>query len=260
MSKNVNMAIILAAGQGSRLRPLTESIPKSLIPIGGITILEHLLQTLCSLGIDYVVLVVGYLGESIRREIGSSYQGMQIHYLENSFYESNETMMSLWYAREFFYSDLLLIEGDTIIEPLIMHDLVNCPHKNAMVVTCLEPSYKCGTLISIGDKGLVDRMYVSDDKKRDNSYDYIYRTVNVYKLASEFLREQLKPRLKLYLNLGLTKDCYQVLLRDFIAEGAVHFAPVLISQNRCIEIDTARDLDKANRMFAARPELCASRH
>lgn len=76
MSQDINMAIVLAAGQGSRLSPLTESIPKSLIRIGGITILEHLLQTFSCLGIENVVLVVGYLGDSIRREIGSTYHGM----------------------------------------------------------------------------------------------------------------------------------------------------------------------------------------
>ncbi len=258
-SKNIKMAIVLAAGQGSRLRPLTESMPKSLIPIGGITVLEHLLQALCSLGIDYVVLVVGYLGKSIRREIGSNYQGMQIHYVENSLYENSETMMSLWCAREFFYSDLLLVEGNIIIEPVIVHDLIACSHKNAMVVTMREPAYQSGTLVSIGDKGLVDRMLVSRDEQKDIDLNYMYRTVNVYKLASDFLHEQLKPRLKLYLNLGLTKDYYQILIRDFVAEGTVHFAPVFIGQHQCITIDTPEDLDRANRMFAASSEFCTSK-
>jgi len=216
-SQDINMAIVLAAGQGSRLSPLTESAPKSLIRVGGITILEHLLQTFSCLGIEYVVLVVGYLGDSIRREIGSTYHGMQIHYVENSLYQFAETIMSLWCAREFFYSDLLLVEGDIIIEPVIAHDLLACSYKNAMAVTRREPAYQSGTLVSIGDKGLVDRMLVSRDEQKNTDLDYMYRTVNVYKLASDFLHEQLKPRLKLYLNRGLTKDYYQILIRDFIA-------------------------------------------
>lgn len=260
MSHDINMAIVLAAGQGRRLSSLSESIAKSLIRIGGITILEHLLQTFSCQGIENVVLVVGYLGGAIRREIGSSYHGMQIHYVENFLYQSYETMMSLWSAREFFYSDLLLVEGDIIIEPVIAHDLIACSHKNAMAVTrCDLDDQRGGTLVSIGDNGLVDRMLLSRNEQKDTDLDYSYRTVNVYKLASDFLHEQLKPRLKLYLNLGLTKDYYQILVRDFIAEGTVQFAPVFIGQHQYITIDTPEAVDRANQMFAAKSELCASK-
>lgn len=165
-------------------------------------------------------------------------------------------MMSLWCAREFFYSDLLLIEGDIIIEPVIAHDLIACSHKNVMAAAGLEPAYRSGNLISIGDKGLVDRMLVGRDEKKDLDLNYMHRALNIYKLSSEFLHNQLKPRLKLYLNLGLTKDYYQILIRDFIAEGTAHFAPVLTGQHQCITIDTAENLDSANKILVSRSELC----
>ena len=64
-------AVIFAAGLGTRLRPLTDSIPKPLIDVGGKPILRHTLEALPS-AVDDVIVVTGYMGEMIRKELGSS--------------------------------------------------------------------------------------------------------------------------------------------------------------------------------------------
>ena len=178
MSQDINMAIVLAAGRGSGLSPLTESVPKSLIRIGGITILERLLWSFSCLGIEYVVLVVGYLGDMIRRGIGSTYHGMQIHYVENSLYQSSETMMSLWCGREFFYSQLLLVEGNIIIEPVIVHGLIKeLPEKARVVLNLyLLEGYKHSEIGEILD--------ISESTSKSQ-----------YQRAKRLLKEKLKQRI-----------------------------------------------------------------
>ena len=66
-------AIILAAGMGTRLRPITMSLPKCLVPVNSKPILEHQLDALLLAGIREVVLVVGHLGKSLSDNYGTSY-------------------------------------------------------------------------------------------------------------------------------------------------------------------------------------------
>lgn len=71
---------ILAGGLATRLRPITEKIPKSLVPVAGKPFLTHQLQYLYSQGIRHVVLCVGYLGEMIQRDYGNEAFGIKLDY------------------------------------------------------------------------------------------------------------------------------------------------------------------------------------
>jgi len=72
---------ILAGGYGTRLRPVTEKIPKSLIPIAGKPFLAHQLELLRSRGLHHIVLCVGYLGEMIQHDFGDGSRfGVQLDY------------------------------------------------------------------------------------------------------------------------------------------------------------------------------------
>lgn len=74
-------AIILAAGKGTRLRPLTDTIPKPLLPLLGKPILEHIIESLPD-AISELIIVVGYRGEQIRTHFGNSFKGRKVSYLE----------------------------------------------------------------------------------------------------------------------------------------------------------------------------------
>ena len=72
---------ILAGGLATRLRPITEKIPKSLVPVAGRPFLAHQLELLHARGIRRAVLCVGYLGEMIQREFGAEYSGVKLDYV-----------------------------------------------------------------------------------------------------------------------------------------------------------------------------------
>lgn len=73
-------AVILAAGKGTRLRPLTETTPKPLIDVGGKPILQHVLDALPA-NINEITIVIGYLGKQIEERIGSTYHGVPVRYV-----------------------------------------------------------------------------------------------------------------------------------------------------------------------------------
>ena len=75
-------AIILAAGEGSRLRPLTKAVPKALLPVGGGPIIEKIIELLIGSGLQEFVVVIGHLGEKIKYYLGDgSSRGIKINYL-----------------------------------------------------------------------------------------------------------------------------------------------------------------------------------
>ncbi len=76
-------AVIVAAGMGTRLRPMTETLPKGLIEIGGKTLLEHSLKALKDNGIKEIIIVIGFLGDMIKQKLSNEFDGVKITYVEN---------------------------------------------------------------------------------------------------------------------------------------------------------------------------------
>lgn len=109
-------AIIVAAGQASRLMPITNDKPKCLLEIGGKTIMERQLEVLRQCGIDDIVVVKGYKREMI------NYPG--VRYYENTDYENNNILSSLFYAQSEMDDDFVFSYSDIIVEPSILEKLL----------------------------------------------------------------------------------------------------------------------------------------
>src|SRR5437773_75343 len=91
-------AILLAAGVGKRLWPVTQHHPKCLIELGGRTLLLRYLEALAGVGIKQAVVVVGYKQDMIRAAVGTGGCGVEVRYLVNEQYQRG-SMTSLWLAR-----------------------------------------------------------------------------------------------------------------------------------------------------------------
>ena len=106
----VKRAIIMAAGEGQRMRPLTLTTPKPLISVNGVRMIESVINALHSNGITEIYIVVGYLKEqfaSLETEFG-------VNLIENPLYDSCNNISSLYVAREYL-SDCIILDGDQII-------------------------------------------------------------------------------------------------------------------------------------------------
>lgn len=85
LTPKINQAVILAGGEGIKLRPLTYEVPKALIPVAGKPILEHVIELLRDAEIRTIVLAVGHLGHKIKEHFGNGSKfGIEIHYSQES--------------------------------------------------------------------------------------------------------------------------------------------------------------------------------
>jgi choline kinase len=111
------IGMVLAAGAGRRLRPDTDGIPKTLLPVTGeTTILDIGLRNLAAVGLTDVVVVVGYASEVVARRAADleKSHGVRLDLVHNDRAEEWNNAYSLWLAREYFRSGVLLINGDTV--------------------------------------------------------------------------------------------------------------------------------------------------
>jgi choline kinase len=109
--------LVLAAGPGRRLHPLTDALPKTLLPLGdGLTILDLALANLRSVGLEEVVVVTGFAAERVEErapELERSH-GVRLELVFNERAEEWNNAYSLWLAREAFADGILLVNGDTV--------------------------------------------------------------------------------------------------------------------------------------------------
>lgn len=117
-------AIIIGAGRGSRLRHLTDEIPKTLVPILGRPMLDSILEALAAGGFQRkdVIFICGYRSEVIRER----YPDLQ--YVENRGWESNNILASLLCAREHLAGGFVSTYADIVYRPAIVADLMKSPH------------------------------------------------------------------------------------------------------------------------------------
>ena len=113
----VDLAVILAAGKGTRLYPLSKDIPKCLLPLNGETILDYQLAALQENGINQVVIVTGYLEEQLRNAASG-----KAKFVHNPEFASTNNLYSLWQARhEFRGKSFVCLHADLLFHPRILH-------------------------------------------------------------------------------------------------------------------------------------------
>jgi choline kinase len=125
--------LVLAAGMGKRLAPLTDERPKGLIELGGRSLLARLLDGLQAAGVRETVLVVGYRQDMIRAALGAAHRGMSLRYVVNPQFEKGPRL-SLWAGRAAFgRDDVVLADGDVLFAPPLLERVVRADAPNVFL-------------------------------------------------------------------------------------------------------------------------------
>ncbi len=139
---NAVKAIILSAGQGRRLLPLTENLPKCLLPVADKPVLAWQIDALSAAGVDEIIIVAGFQISRIEALLQARYaEQTSIRIVFNPFYEVADNLASCWLVREAMDSDFLLLNGDTVIEPALVAQVLNSPTAPITLSVDFKTSY-----------------------------------------------------------------------------------------------------------------------
>lgn len=151
-------AIILAAGKGTRLDGAAVK-PKCLVDVGGSTLLHRQIDTLRSLSVREIVVVVGFGADSIREECDD-----EISFVENNVFAETSSLYSLWLAREHLSDGFVVLNSDVLFHPQMLADLLECDHGDALLISDSDPN-------PLGDEEMKikmrDRFVVDISKQMD---------------------------------------------------------------------------------------------
>ncbi|MCX6650466.1 MAG: sugar phosphate nucleotidyltransferase [Methanomassiliicoccales archaeon] len=179
-------AVILAAGEGTRLRPFTVSRPKVMIPIGNRPILEYVVRALAANGITEIILVVGYMKERIMSFFGNgSNFGVKISYAIQE--KQLGTAHAALTVRDQIKDEFILVAGDNIIDAQVIADLLRHKGGFSMLVTDSETPSKYGVvqtrdgrvvdIIEKPDKGVGNIINTGIYRFPPEIFDYLERGV-----------------------------------------------------------------------------------
>jgi choline kinase len=238
----VTTAVLLAAGTGSRLQPLTDNAPKCLTEVNGIPILERQVRCLCQSGFKRLVVVVGYMEHRIREFLNSWSDDLQIDYVVSPHYRTTNNIYSLWLARKMVDESFLLLESDLLFQAAMLKPLLQ---PNRIAVSKLLP-WMNGTMVTLNDRQQLDA-FLLDTVNRDEANHF--KTVNLYSFSRNTW-QLVWERLDRHISEGKVKGYYETVLAEIVAEGNLTFDPVFFDANRWYEIDTIEDLIVAEKMFS----------
>jgi histidinol-phosphate/aromatic aminotransferase/cobyric acid decarboxylase-like protein/choline kinase len=251
-------AIILAAGAGRRLRPLTDRLPKTLVEVNGTPILENALRNLAAVGIHDAVVATGAHRDAITRRYGDQFAGVRIHYVHNPLFADTNNIVSLALALPAVAGDVLLLEGDVFFESALLRRLLN---QTAGCVAAVDEYRRgmSGTAVTVDDPdrfrqtgfATVERVVLGRDQGGGFDRRSAFKTVNLYRFGADFIRSHLRPHLSAYLSAGASDQYYELALAAVALAGRRELTAVHVGDLAWGEIDDAADLEEANYRFAS---------
>jgi L-glutamine-phosphate cytidylyltransferase len=134
-------AIILSAGQGKRLLPLTANRPKCAVPVFGQAMVEWQIDELLHCGIEDITIVLGYGAEQVETLLAERYGEGTIQTLFNPFYSVADNLGTCWVARNLMDGDFVLINGDTLFQAPVLKKLLASPAQPITVTTDRKGHY-----------------------------------------------------------------------------------------------------------------------
>jgi choline kinase len=252
-------AIVLSAGQGKRLLPLTAEIPKCLLAVDGErTLLEFQLATLARCGFERVTVVSGFGVDRVERFLASSpVGGLDVELLFNPFFSLSDNLATCWVAREQMDQDFLLVNGDTLFEPGVLQRLLGSPAAPITVTIDHKPSYDDDDMkVSLDDDGrlLAIGKTLKPELVHGESIGLLYfRGAGVQRFREAVERTMRRPE--------ALRAWYLSVVNALAAEGGVESASI-----RGLwwgEIDSPEDLEQVRASLrsqtAAPPRAVAAR-
>jgi choline kinase len=243
-NERVTTALLLAAGTGSRLYPLTQNAPKCLTMVNGRSILQRLIFSLNLHGFNRLVVMIGYMEKHIRNFLGNRVGSVKIDYIFSPLYDTTNNIYSLWMARKAINESFLLLESDLVFDTSLLETML-APDRIA--VAKMQP-WMNGTCVTIDKYNRVKAFLAGGVE----SFGEIkYKTVNIYSISLTSWRQIVK-QLDKHISDGKVQNYYETVFAEMISDGTLSFDSVSFDSKPWYEIDTIEDLAKAEQLLSDR--------
>lgn len=232
-------ALILASGTGSRLKPLTDDIPKCLVKVNEKTILERQLDRFLEAGIKDVIITTGPFEEKISEAIRPYKKSLNIKLVKNEVYDKTNYIFSIYRAKEELNDDILLAHGDLVFDKEVVDKLIKSDHKNTAIVKKdfrppkdFKAQIKNGRIlnISVNLEGEDTHFLAPLYKFSKNDFQQWLNKIEEY-----VAKEQV--------------HCYAENALNELLPKQLELNPFYLTGETCMEIDELEDLKLAQSLF-----------
>jgi choline kinase len=239
-------AVLLVAGMSSRLRPLTDDLPKCLLTVAGEPILRRSIDALVGAGIDELVVVTGFLEHKIRTAVDSWFTG-RVTYSHNAIYTQTQNGASLLCARAAVEGQpFVMLDGDIVFDPEVLEAVVWSTHDDCLA---LRPADDLGDeeVKVVLDGDLVRRIHVSLPPAGAAG-----ESIGIEKFSaatSSILFATIEQRIAEH---GAKTEYYEKAFDQLCQERRLALRAIDVGKHYCAEIDTAEDLAEVRRFLESR--------
>lgn len=239
-------AVILAAGMGSRLAPLTDDCAKTLLSVGGSLILERMIRNCLSCGISQFVLVLGHRADEIKQFVDRAFRGIRVTYVINDRYRDTNTGYSLMLASSAIgAAQFIKFDADVVFDVKVLRDLIDNALPN---VLCIDRN------IALEDEEVKvitdDKMQVLEIGKSVDPKTAVGESIGIEKISAKTAPLLFTELARMMGTPAHHQDYYEAAYERLLAKG-IGFHALDITGLNWTEIDTPSDFVTANAMFGS---------
>ena len=227
--------VILAAGTGSRLSPLTNDLPKTMVKINGRSMIDYILNSINIEDFSEIIIAVGHKKEKIINYLGTNYKSLPIQYVFNPKYKETNSIYSVWLLKKIIRSDFVVINADTIFNYKILNNLMLSKDNISVVVD----DYIESPLDDDAMKVTIKNGAIIDIRKTIPEKDTMGDAIGIYR----FLNDGVS------LLFNEIQNCLENNINDQLFTHAVNnlssktkVTPISTDRNTWFEIDSLEDL------------------
>lgn len=242
-NNRITTALLLAAGTGSRLMPLTSNSPKCLTLVNGQSFLERLVINLIKQGFKRLVVVTGHQEHCIREFLTAFSEDLTIEFIYSPPYKTTNNIYSLWMARNSINEPFMLVEGDLIFDVALLDKMV---YPDRIAIANILP-WMNGTTVTL-DSSERQIKHFYKDTNSDNG-ETKFKTVNIYSFSLTSWHAIVKS-LNRHIEAQNVNGYYERVFAEMLESGDLQFEAIDFDNKYWYEVDTLEDLVEAEKLFS----------
>jgi len=241
------IAVVLAAGSSYRMRPLTDHMPKCLLPIEGKPILEQILQNISAGGIRDVLMVTGYQEEMIKEYVQAHSYGLTFRFITNEIYSTTSDSVSLYKTKPYAQGqEIFLVDADLWFYPGAMYKLLRA--EEADIVAINSKSHLDEEAVKVILDGSTSRI-VEMGKPVDISRS-AGEAGGIRKFSAAYMDKLYRVLERRIVKERILDQVFEYSVQELLDHGVPLYA-VDTCEWPSIEMDTPEDYSRAQKLIAA---------